>query len=665
MGTNSTVDVTSTSDLTTASSTTSEVSRIQYYCLKVLRNWNFTEADTCRNPCGACFKAVMDRIYYSLKCSVLNGYFPMFKEEPMLFDIKIHQILSGVNEFTPSSYCKAGKYHIVKKSFLLTFGKRFRLSDQNLPEYTQEADFGKRRKWEGINDTAEIPYGNIVRGDYAYTLILYKNNMYFKDKKLPLKKQRLKKNWPEKHPIINGEYLDPRNEEGLYFNEKLEFNSHYISFQLTPSRPYPLPGTNKISFKKVNPEMVKPVCVYWQALKGDHEDELPPGGYWSNYGVKVHKENESFVVCMASHTGFFGVVAENPEKIEEKSIDPLDVLVVLFTLISCIIIFLFIASLFLLKCIKYPYSRIYLYLASSCLLAQLIFIFGLKDRKSWKDCTTAGTWIQFCHVGVVTWIMLEGVHQLSRIRYFFNNKTNIDAFYFILGWGFPIAVAIALQGFPYKEFAEQRYCWIIVDGYDIWFFAGPLVVILLITIGIKIITFMDIRKKPEKLASDINYQRAKRSLLASVGIIPTFMALWIFGTYALQSDAAVGKVALVALPLLNLAVGCEIFYFYFYRNDEVRDALKREFRIREKQKINSYHYVRGLNMKAMYKPSKDRIDVEYDNPSFEIQESETDKTVEEQNNDKNKKEKSADKNENNTTELEKSGNENEVKTASV
>ena len=143
------------------------------------------------------------------------------------------------------------------------------------------------------------------------------------------------------------------------------------------------------------------------------------------------------------------------------------------------------------------------------------------------------------------------------------------------------------------------------------------------------------------------------------------MALWIFGTYALQSDAAVGKVALVALPLLNLAVGCEIFYFYFYRNDEVRDALKREFRIREKQKINTYHYVRGLNMKAMYKPSKDRIDVEYDNPSFEIQESETDNTGQEQNNEKNKKEKSADKNENNTTELEMSGNKNEVKTASV
>jgi len=226
---------------------------------------------------------------------------------------------------------------------------------------------------------------------------------------------------------------------------------------------------------------------------------------------------------------------------------------------------------------------------------------GLTKRDDWDSCTQVGTWIQFCHVSVITWIMIESVHQLSRIRYFFNDKTNIDVFYFVLGWGFPLAVAIALQGFPYEKFEKQRYCWIYVTGYDLWFFAGPMAIMLIITICIRIIMFMDIRKNPEKMESDINYKRAYSSLVASSAIIPTFLVLWIFGTYAIKSESSIKGVALIALPLLNLAVGAEIFYFYFYRNDEVRDALKRELNIREKQKLGTYHYLRGLNMNVAYR----------------------------------------------------------------
>ena len=37
--------------------------------------------------------------------------------------------------------------------------------------------------------------------------------------------------------------------------------------------------------------------------------------------------------------------------------------------------------------------------------------------------------------------MLESVHQLSRIRYFFNEeKSNIDALYFVIGWGIQLFI---------------------------------------------------------------------------------------------------------------------------------------------------------------------------------------------------------------------------------
>ena len=51
-------------------------------------------------------------------------------------------------------------------------------------------------------------------------------------------------------------------------------------------------------------------------------------------------------------------------------------------------------------------------------------------------CTTLSVIMQLFHTTVMSWSMLESVHQLSRIRYFFNeDKSNIEAFYSVIGWG--------------------------------------------------------------------------------------------------------------------------------------------------------------------------------------------------------------------------------------
>ena len=73
---------------------------------------------------------------------------------------------------------------------------------------------------------------------------------------------------------------------------------------------------------------------------------------------------------------------------------------------------------------------------------------------------------------VVTWLMVDAIHQLNMLTPLFNEKTNSDAFYTIVGLGLPLAVLVAMLEFPYKDFDELVYCWPNVQGGHYLYFIG-------------------------------------------------------------------------------------------------------------------------------------------------------------------------------------------------
>ena len=600
---------TTTTPGTTIKTTVSQQELERRLC-ESFRNHSFTFS-TCINPCHKCYIDNLILLNEYLACRQKNLERPSMKieNEPMLLTLLINKFGAQINKYELDWRCPTPPSIFHSTKMVFDIGKKFRYGDKRLPDYNIRPFTKTNKRWLGRNDTIEIPYGNIPRGWYTFEFVMYEHII---DKKIPKEKLRLKHAWTYRHPIITGAYIEPRTETGLYDNENLQLNSMIISLELSPARKNPLPGENIISFTHLRTGLEKPICVYWQPLETGRSSVLTSTGYWTNYGMRVFKTNKSMTVCRSYHLSAFAVLMEPETAASSIKPDPLNPIIVFLTVVSILMLTVYIIAMLLLKCVRTIYSRMYLYIAVSCLLAQIFFLVGFNGRKSWSSCTTMVTWMQFCHTSVFSWLLLEGVHHLSRLRYIFNEKTNANAFYLILGIGFPIAVAIALQEYPYQHFDELRYCWVYTEGYDLLFFAGPLVVLLLVSLALRFMIFMELRKCPGEIATNVNYDRAYHSLIASVVIIPTYTVLLCFGTFAVKGNKTTTGVAMVTLPLFYICISFEIFYLYFYRNDEVIDAVVTELQIREKTKLKTYSYLKGLNMRAKYQHHNDDEKEEYE-----------------------------------------------------
>ena len=587
-------------------------------------NWdNNLDISKCVNPCDECFIRILNLTNEYFTCQgFMNIQTPLkFQNEPMSFALYLNSFGMQLNQFNYKN-CKDFSQYQLFSNFIWNMGQPFRYGDMRVPDYSLPNLFTDR-KWDGRNDTIEAPYGNLPRGIYTYTVIIYKN---LTNNVIPEENTRFKNEWPDLHPIISGIFIDERVETDLIYNKSYVINSAIISIDIQ-GKDYPknpLPGEMIISFTHYNRTYRNPVCIYWQPVSSS-AGVLPSSGYWSNYGMRVFKTNTSMTVCRSTHGGIFSLLMEPSIDPPPKPIDPLDAMNIFLTLVAAVIFFLYIFAIFLLRCAKDAYNRIHISIAFSCMLSQMVFLGSWGWKDNWDRCTSCSTVIEFFHVATISWIMIEAVHQLSNLRYFFNKTTSSESFYHIIGWGFPLAVTIALLGFPYQQYTELRYCWPYLKDLEIWYFGGPILVVLLVIISLKFITIMEIQKAPEKLAKDINYQRAERSNLSSLAITPTFCMMWILSTFAISSSSKIFQdVAMIVVPIINIILALEVMYFYFYRNDDVIDSLQYEMRIREKEKLKSYDYMRGLNMRVAYKtknnePEEDDNSITYDEGNVEIQ----------------------------------------------
>ncbi|XP_012555509.1 adhesion G protein-coupled receptor E4 [Hydra vulgaris] len=579
-------------------------------------NWEANlDISSCLKPCDDCVTQILNKTNIYFNCQNIMNQSPMakYKNEPMLFALFLNKFGAQLNKINYRSCTSSISQYQLFKNFLWNIGQQFRYGDMRVPDYGIASTFPTRR-WNTRNDTIEAPFGNLPNGVYTYTAIIY-SNIVKQGQEIPRQNTRFKNEWNDYDPIISGVFIDYRVEKNLVYNKTYVINSAVISLDVQGQN-YPinpLPGEMIISFTHYDTAYRNPVCIYWQPTKAEATLSINSGGYWSNYGMRVFKTNASMTVCRSTHGGIFALLMEPDVASPPIPIDPLNVMNIFLTLIAGIIFFLYIFGIYLLDCTKNVYNRIHIWIAFSCLLSQMVFLGSWAWKNDWNRCTSCSTMIEFFHVATITWVMIEAVHQLSNLRHFFNKTTNSESFYHIIGWGFPLAVTIALLGFPYQNYTELRYCWPYIKGLEIWYFGGPILSILLVIISLKYITYIEIQKAPEKLAKDINYQRAERSNLSSFAITPTFCIMWIISTLAISSDTKIFQdVAMIAVPILNIVLALEIMYFYFYRNDDVVDALKYEMRIREKEKLKSYEYMQGLNMRVTYRTKSNALEEDDD-----------------------------------------------------
>lgn len=624
--TNSNVDTTTTTTTTTATTTTtptttpeptttSTLSPEQIYHQKCINheNWLPTEALTCGNPFALCFFDVLDGVNEYLKCKTyLNGTQPskLVKDtDPMIIASYLHRM--GKNILDAFEYIKKTNPFLasrdsarrtigVQTNFIFATGLEYRTGDLKWPDYQTEIFQNQRprKKWNKRNDSITIPYGSLPRErEYQYYFSAWEN---LPDITITDKEQvRLMDSWPEKHAIWTGSYIEYMAEPGLYYKDNMVMNTALLQAVIYPDVEVPLPGEIIVVFNHKNRNMKNPVCVYWQYIAPDDPHEIPGAGYWSNYGMVYRNGNSTMTVCKAYHYGIYGVLMEEiVEEVEE--FDFWGMAMLLGMLVAIVLSVSFIFAMFMFKLHLDIYCRLFMYTCFAVFLFQVTFLYAYIRRKVWDDCTSMSAVMELWQSQITVWILVQLIHQYSRLRLFFNDKTNVEALYLILGWGVPIAVVVALQGFPHIQYDKLRYCWALFSGMQWMYFAMPLVAISFSSFLTMFLITKEIKKFPEKAEKDVNFIRSSKNMKSSTIILFIVGASWVVGTYGLKSEGWTQIILMLGQPFINIILSWQMWSFYFNDNDAVQDALEENRRIKEYQRFRRFKHLQGVKMKVKY-----------------------------------------------------------------
>ncbi|XP_066917898.1 latrophilin Cirl-like [Clytia hemisphaerica] len=616
-----------TTTTTTTPQTTSTLSPQQKYHQQCLdyEDWLPTKAWLCDNPFDFCYHDVMDTINTYLTCKTyLNETQPsklVRNTDPMIVASYLYRMgrnminsfehIKLVNPFL-ASRDSARRTMQVLSNVIYSVGLQYRYGDYKWPDY-KDAQFQRIRpkgKWNKRNDSITVPYGSFPkRHEYQYHFFAYDNlaNIQITDKE----QVRLMDDWPDHHSIWKGTYIDYMAEPGLYYIENLEINTALLQIDIKPDVAIPLPGEIVIAFNHKRKNMKNPICVYWQYIKPDDPDEVPSAGYWSNYGMAYRNGNSTMTVCKAYHHGIYAVLMEKIIE-EPEEFDIWGLIMMLGMVVAILLSGAFIAFMFMFRMQLDIYCRLFIYTAFAVILFQITFLYSYLIRKNWSKCTSITSFLEVFQVQIVTWVLVQNIHQLSRLRLFFNSKTNVDALYLILGWCIPIAVLIALQGFPHHHYGELRYCWLDFSGMEWLYYAGPLVVIALSTFcGMFLIT-QEMQKSPDKADKDINFIRAGKGIKSGTAVLLTVGASWVIGTYGLRTDGWTQIILMLAQPFINIVLSWEMWSYYFSDNDAVADALEENRRIKERIRFLRFKHLEGIKMKVKYEAKEGDMETNLD-----------------------------------------------------
>ena len=620
---NTTIATTTTSGPTT----TSTLSPEQIYHQKCLDydGWLPAGALTCGNPFALCYYNVLDEINEYLKCKTyFNGTQPsnlVRDTDPMLVASYMYRMSRNIIE--AFEYIKKANPYLASKdsarrtiavqtNLIFATGLQYRYGDFKWPDYQHSLFQNQRprKKWNKRNDSITIPYGSLPKKhEYQYFFTAYENlaNPNITDKELV----RLMDEWPDHHPIWQGSYMDYMAEPNLYYKDNLVINTAVLQVKIHPEVEIPLPGEIIIVFNHKSTNMKNPICVYWQYIAPDDPHEVPGAGYWSNYGIAYRNGNSSMTVCKAYHYGIYAVLME--EIVEEKEeFDFWGMAMLLGMVVAILLSVSFIFAMFMFKLHLDIYCRLFMYTTHSVFLFQVSFLYSYMRRKVWDDCTSMSAIMEFWQCQITVWILVQNVHQFSRLRLFFNDKTNIEALYLILGWGVPIAVVVALQGFPHIQYEELRYCWALFSGMQWMYFVMPLVVLSFSSFLIMFLITKEIKKCPEKADKDVNFIRSTKGIKSGTFVLLTVGASWAVGTYGLRSEGWTQIIMMLGQPVMNLILSWEMWSFYFNDNDAVQDALEDNRKIKEYQRFRKFKHLQGVKMKVKYEAMEGDMETNLD-----------------------------------------------------
>ncbi|ESO92386.1 hypothetical protein LOTGIDRAFT_216894 [Lottia gigantea] len=238
----------------------------------------------------------------------------------------------------------------------------------------------------------------------------------------------------------------------------------------------PEPISFTLKHKQTFPQNAVPLCSFLNLSEG-------VVGIWSQEGCKLVKTDDSSTTCQCDHLTNFAILMD--VKGVEMSVIHSSLLRYI-TLVGCIISIICLLLCFItfncFSAIQGERNSIHKNLVFCLFVAEILFLVGIDKTENKLTCGLIAGFLHYFFLTAFTWMFLEGLYIICMLVQVFDAAKSRLPYYYFVGYGFPLAIVAVSAGIYHQGYGTDRYCWLTTENYFIWSFAGPIAVVLLVSV---------------------------------------------------------------------------------------------------------------------------------------------------------------------------------------
>uniref|UniRef100_A0A8C9VE66 Cadherin EGF LAG seven-pass G-type receptor 1 n=1 Tax=Scleropages formosus TaxID=113540 RepID=A0A8C9VE66_SCLFO len=312
-------------------------------------------------------------------------------------------------------------------------------------------------------------------------------------------------------------------------------------------------------------ERTKPICVFW-----NHSITVGGTGGWSSKGCELISRNTTHISCQCNHMTSFAVLMDISKR-EHGEVLPLKIVTYAALSVSLVALLLTLILLLAIRKLRSNLHGIHKNLVAALFLSELVFLVGINQTDNPFVCTVIAILLQYFCMCTFSWTFVEGLHiyrALTEVR-------NIDHghmhFYYAMGWGVPAVITGLAVGLDPQGYGNPDFCWLSVYDTLVWSLAGPVSVVVLVSIVIFVLAVKASCGRRRRAFEKSGFTSALRT---SFLLLLLVSATWLLGLMAVNSDVIVFHYLFAVFSCLQ---GIFIFFFYCIFNKDVRKNLRNVF----------------------------------------------------------------------------------------
>uniref|UniRef100_A0A8C0C1W1 Cadherin EGF LAG seven-pass G-type receptor 1 n=1 Tax=Buteo japonicus TaxID=224669 RepID=A0A8C0C1W1_9AVES len=222
-------------------------------------------------------------------------------------------------------------------------------------------------------------------------------------------------------------------------------------------------------------ERTKPVCVFW-----NHSITIGGTGAWSSRGCELFSRNQSHIACQCNHITSFAVLMDISKR-EVGDVLPLKIVTYTTVSISLVALLITFILLVLIRTLRSNLHSIHKNLVAALFFSELVFLIGINQTENPFVCTVIAILLHYFYMSTFAWMFVEQLHIYRMLTEVRNINFGHMRFYYVVGWGIPAIITGLAVGLDPQGYGNPDFCWLSVHDTLIWSFAGPIVIVVVVS----------------------------------------------------------------------------------------------------------------------------------------------------------------------------------------